>query len=278
MTFKKFYIIIFLVFSILPTQKIFAQTPNTGFVSENIWYSKDPLMEGDKVQIYTFVFNPDSRELSGTVIFFDKTVLLGKKEFVIPPKGAKDVFINWTTTAGDHIIFAKIENAKFLLSNGKYEEVYIALNETEKNSQTISKKITSADTNTDINPISNISNTVSDSISNIKNIIEEKTPNFITQPILATTNKLEELRKNINTTGQLKKEEIKKEIENLNSTKINKEGNSKTTRNPLLKPFKYVELFFVSTLSLILNNKILFYGILLILIFFILRYIWKKIF
>lgn len=278
MTFKKFYIIVFLIFSILPTQKIFAQTPNTGFVSGNIWYSKDQLEEGDKVKIYTFIFNPDVRELSGVVIFFDNTILLGKKEFTILPKGAQDVSIDWTVNAGNHIIFAKIENAKFLLSNGKYEEVYLAENETEKNSQTISKKITSVDTNTDKNTISNISDTVSDSISNIKNTIEEKTPNFITQPILATTNKLEELRKNINTTGQLKKEEVKKEIENLNSTKINKEGNSKTTTNPLLKPFKYVELFFVSTLSLILNNKILFYGILFILIFFILRYIWKKIF
>ena len=60
-------------------QKILAQSSNTGFVPGNIWYSKDPFEEGDKVKIYTFIFNPDSRELSGTVIFFDKTVLLGKK-------------------------------------------------------------------------------------------------------------------------------------------------------------------------------------------------------
>ncbi len=140
MILRKIGIILFLIFSLLPMEKISAQSPNTGFVQANLWYSKDPFEEGDKIKIYTFIFNPDARELSGIVVFFDKTVLLGKKEFTIPAKTANDVSIDWTVTAGDHTIFGKIENAKFLVSAGKYEEVYIAENETEKSSRTVSKK------------------------------------------------------------------------------------------------------------------------------------------
>ena len=110
----------------------------------------------------------------------------------------------------------------------------------------------------------------------IKKIIEEEIPDFITKPIVSTTDKLEEFRENINITSENKKEEIKNEIEVLNSKKSISSLETKT--NPFLKPFKYVELFFLSIFSFIFNNKILFYGLIVIIIFFIFRFIWKKLF
>lgn len=267
MILKKVGVVLFLVLFVFPIYKIFAQSSNTGFVSENIWYSKDPFEEGDKIKIYTFIFNPDIRELSGTVIFFDKTVLLGKKDFIISSKKASDISINWTVTAGDHTIFGKIENAKFLISKGKYEEIYLTENETEKSSRTISKKIDSQ--LVDIN-------TNHTYVEDIKKIIEEKTPDFITKPIISTFNRIGEFRENINLTSENKKEEIKNDIKVLDS--IKNTSNSETKTNPFLKPFKYIELFFLSIFSFILNNKILFYGLIVIVVFFILRFIWEKIF
>ena len=225
MTLKKITTILFLIFSLLPIQKIFAQDSNTGFVSGNIWYSKDPFEEGDKIKIYTFIFNPDSRELSGTVIFFDKTVLLGKKDFTIPAKTANDVSIDWTVTAGGHIIFGKIENAKFLISEGKYEEVYLAENETERSSRAVSKKIISKETDM-------IKGAAP--VSELKKIIEEKTPNFIAEPIVSTVSTLEEFRINTNIASDNKKEEIKSEIKILDAKKTTSKENTKT--NPFLKP------------------------------------------
>ncbi len=274
MTFKKFGIILFLMFSLLPIQKTFAQTPNTGFVSGNIWYSKDPFEEGDKIQILTFIYNPDARELSGTVFFFDKTVLLGKKDFAIAPKTANDISINWTVTAGDHEIFGKIENAKFLISKGNYEETYLSQNETEKSSRSVSKKITTktpADTKTDT-----ITNTIGTSVQDVTKAIKENTPNFITKPIVSTANGLESIRDNLSTSSENKKEDVKKEIDKLNSTKSTPDSNK--TTSPLLKPFKYVELFLLTISSFILNNKIIFYGLIAIAVFFILRFIWNKVF
>jgi len=276
MTFKKIGIILFLIFSLISTQKLLAQVTNVGFVPGNIWYSKDPFEEGDKIKIYTFIFNPDSRELSGTVIFFDKTVLLGKKDFTLPAKTANDISIDWTVTAGDHAIFAKIENAKFLISKGKYEEVSLAENETEKDSRTVSKKIVSKATDKNIE-------TTGTSVSDITDTIQENIPDFITKPIISSVNSLETFRENLNTVSNNKKEEIKKEIKTLNDVDLKvgiSKGNltAKSETSPLLKPFKYVEIFFLSIFSFLLSNKILFYGILAIIIFFLLRFIWKKIF
>ncbi|MFA6585707.1 MAG: hypothetical protein WCS86_00920 [Candidatus Paceibacterota bacterium] len=266
---KKFGLVLFLIFSLFPIQKIHAQTTNTGFVSGNIWYSKDPFEEGDKIKIYTFIFNPDSRELSGTVIFFDKTTLLGKKSFVIPGKGADDISIDWTVTTGDHTIFGKIENAKFLISKDKYEEVYLAENETEKSSRTVSKKIIPKTNDNSINSITS-------SVSDIAKTIGEKTPAFITEPVISSTNKLDEIRLDLKNSSEAKKVEIQNDIKKLENTKVALEPKSATST--LVKPFKYAEVFFLTIFSYLLSNKILFYGILILIIFFILRYIWKKIF
>ena len=93
MTQKKFLIFLFLTL-LFPINKISAEIANVGFIPDNIWYSKDPFFEGDKIKIYTLIFNPDGRELSGTVSFFDKTILLGKKDFRVSGNGVKDISID----------------------------------------------------------------------------------------------------------------------------------------------------------------------------------------
>src|SRR5438552_250675 len=110
---RKFWAILVLLFFLMPVGAL-AQS-NAGFIPSNIWYSKDPFEEGDKIKIYTLIFNPDSRQLSGTVSFFDQDNLLGKKTFTVTAKGVKDIAIDWMATVGSHKIYAKIESAQFLV-------------------------------------------------------------------------------------------------------------------------------------------------------------------
>src|SRR3989338_5661631 len=70
MTLKKALIFVLIINSLFGACRAYAQSSNAGFVPGNIWYSLDPFLEGDKIKIYTLIFNPDPRELSGTVIFF----------------------------------------------------------------------------------------------------------------------------------------------------------------------------------------------------------------
>jgi hypothetical protein len=286
---KKIGIILFLVFSIIPIQNIFAQVPNVGFVPANIWYSKDPFLEGDKIKIYTLLYNPDEKELSGTVIFFDNTTLLGQKDFKISAKAVKDFSIDWTVTTGDHVIFAKIENAKFLISTGKYEEVYLAENKTEESKRSVASKI-----------ITNLSDTIADKITNttivsdIGKTIKDKTPAVVSETVGSTINSLENFRTNIDTSLKNKKEAVQNELDVLNKTKIsvNEEptlgetkGKTMTEKlndlknsNYILKPFKYVELFFLNILSFIFKTGILFYSLSVVVLFLIIRYFWRLIF
>ncbi len=281
---RKLGIILFLILSIFPIGRIHAQSSNVGFVSGNIWYSKDPFEEGDKIKIYTLIFNPDKRELSGTVVFFDKTVFLGKKDFIVPAGGVRDIFVNWTVTVGDHKIFGNIQESKFLVSKGVYEDVYLSSSETEKSERTVSKKIIpeipKPSSTADIDDIENKDGGVSGTIQSIQETIKEGTPDFIAKPILATVNAVDGFRTNIGTLSNNKRDEVKAEIEafsdNKNNTKIL--SDSKINSNKLLKPFKYVELFFFGLSSFIFNNKLIFYGISVVILFFSVRFILRKIF
>ncbi len=271
MTLKKISLILFLLFSLLPVSKIYGANSNAGFIPANIWYSKDPFEEGDKIKIYTLVFNPDARELSGTVFFFDNTILLGKKDFSASPKGTKDISIDWTVNAGDHTIFGKIENAKFLIGTSKYEEVYLAENETDKNKTTVAKKIIpKAD-------IGNIINTLSSPINSVNKFVEEKIPDEVKKPINESVNAVENFRINTAKETENKKEVIKGDIKKLGENKSVLNNNTDKS-STLLKPFKYIELFFLSVFSFILNTKIVFYIISILILFFLIKYIWKKIF
>ncbi|MEI6280697.1 MAG: hypothetical protein WCP17_01715 [bacterium] len=278
---RKYWIILIILLCLVPTNCIRAQTTNAGFIPGNIWYSIDPFEEGDKIKIYTVVFNPDPRELYGTVIFFDNTVFLGKKDFIVSAKGVRDVSLDWVATPGIHSIFGKIENAKFLISKDKYEDVYLAENETNKSSRTVNKKITinneTISKNTD-SILGGVSDFGSNSIKGIENAITTKTPDFIAKPIVLGASTLENFRKDVGSVSKNKANTAQDQIKYSNIGANAKQSSKKIETSAFLKPFKYIELFFFTFLSFIFNNKFIFYGILIILIFVILRYIWHLIF
>lgn len=273
MIFKKFLLVVLLALSFLPFYQIHAETSNTGFVQSDIWYSKDPFEEGDKIKIYTLVFNPENKELSGTVIFFDKETILGQKDIKILAKSTKDISIDWTVTAGKHTIYAKINNPKFLISAGKYETALLNNNETEKDIFTVSKKIIG--TESDGSESSNEQSGENSDVNTIMNLIQEKTPAFISKPIITITNALESFRMDTGEKTSTKHEEVKQELEELKQAEAEKPAEEKSKTE---KPFKNIELFALKIFSFILNNQYVFYTVLFVLVFVVLRYIWLKIF
>ncbi len=277
MNFRKVWLVLFLLLFLLPIETS-AQTQNAGFVPGSIWYSKDPFEEGDKIKIYTLIFNPDKRELSGTVLFFDKTTLLGKKDFAIATQTAKDLSINWTVDAGSHSIRAEIQNAKFLLSPGKYEAAKLAESETKADTRTVSKKIIPGEAGEGESKTAATGGASFESIKNLGTSIEEYTPDFIANPIVLGASFVEDFRVDTGATTENKKAEVQAEIKTLEEKKTPESSEPAKESNVFLKPFKYVELFFLSIASFLLNNKILFYIILFALVALILRFIWNKIF
>lgn len=240
-----------------------------GFLPQNIWFSKDSFLEGDKIKIYTLVFNPDQRELYGSVLFFDNDTLLGKKTFSVPGTNVLQISIPWQVTSGQHVIYAKIENTRFLNSPGKYEDVYLSSNESEKTKITIEKKETNIEEKKEAEAKTENSES-NNQVSKIGEYIKDNTPSFIAKPTVKIAENLDSRRESI--AESLSKEQSK--IENdIKKTKEPTEQKSK-----IKKPLQYIGLFFVSLFKFIFTKKILFYVLLALLIFFTVRFIWRKFF
>lgn len=148
--FKKGFLSFLLLASAIPNI-LYSYTGlnNSGIISGNIWFSKNPFFEGELVRIYTAIYNSSDAALEGDVNFYDSNILLGTKRFAVPSGGnLQDVFINWKATEGDHKFSAKLTNTQVSVSGGKPEAVTISSAET-------AEKVVAVETDTDGDQISN---------------------------------------------------------------------------------------------------------------------------
>lgn len=99
---------------------------NAGFVPANIWYSKDPFFSGDKIRIYTILFNGSLYDLTGVVEFYDNETLINSSDFSLAGSGrVRDVWVDWVPKEGKHVITARIVKTKITDRNGKKRDVVL---------------------------------------------------------------------------------------------------------------------------------------------------------
>lgn len=244
---------------------------NVGFVENSIWYSQTPKVEGESVKVYTAIWNGSASDISAHVEFYDGTTLLGSRDVKVTPENISDVFIIWKVTAGDHNISARITKSSTLVG-GVATNFTVADNNVAANKISISKKV-AVDVGA-ITPVDTIAKKVSDALpaqvaAPVKDIASqvdnyrEDTRVTIEENIIATKKKIAEMDKPVS-----------------KSSTTSKDKNPKLAANSLSgtdKPIAYVELFFLTCASFIFTNKVVFYGICIVLLFLVLRFIFNKI-
>lgn len=280
-----------------------------GIITGAIWYSETELKEGESVKIYTAVWNPESENLTGTVIFNDKNTVLGKKDFIAQPETLEEVFIEWKIPAGEHAISARITNTRVTKTDGGTRSVSLSETETPEYKFFVSKKIVPAEKTgekeSDIKSLS-LENSTEDEnkdsgslLSKAENIVSEHTPEFL-KP---ATDSLENFRLSTAEKLENKKESFKKEIEEAKvetqtnpvekdeKTSVKSDAKSAVAEEKIdsekkesketigkASPMAYAGFFFSMLGSYIFSHGILFYIILAVIVFFILRFIYKRIF
>lgn len=123
---------------------------------------------------------------------------------------------------------------------------------------------------------SNAGNSGSDQIHNIKKIIGEKTPEFLAKPIIWGVTALEDFRVKTSASLKEKKDKLRVEISLFGEDKIS--PTEKAKQSELAKPFKYAILFFVFIAWVVFSYIFVFYGFVLVIVFLILRSIWRLFF
>jgi len=116
------FALLFVGFSVQAQTKILK---NIGFVQDNIWYSKDPFFNGDKIRIYTAVLNSSQYDFKGILEFFAGGKSVGKSSFSLVSGGFQVLWADWTAEGGSRKIYANIVEAKISLPGGVEEVVVL---------------------------------------------------------------------------------------------------------------------------------------------------------
>lgn len=286
---KKYFLFSLLAFSLL-VHMAYADTPSStsGIIPGQIWYSEDQILEGDIVKIYTAVWNSTKAPLSVKVEFYDKNVILGTRDLIVPSEKLVDVSVNWKVTLGDHVISAKIISSN--LTTGKKDAVVLSSVSTKEDKKFIAKVIKNAD-----GTITTIPDDSQSAVNNIGSQISDILPTSISTPVTNVFDAVDTTRLNVLNGVNISKSLTQKKIDSYNppvveqnpDTNINDKlptTKPETVQDPAVtpqsstdKPIAYLKLFFLSVLAFILGSKLVFYGLLLAMIFFLIRFIYRKI-
>lgn len=276
------YIFIFILASfLLSTGFSYADTASgTGFIPGQIWYS-EPLVEGNTVKIYTAIWNGDKDPITVHVEFYDSKVILGSRDLTVEPSKIQEVSVSWKVTSGDHIISAKISSSS-ITTGGKKENITLDNAKTIED-HTFVPVSTKKEDGTDLKSVDVMKNEITKATTALKDVI----PESVGTPIASSLGSIDAFRGNTYTKILDTKIQTQKEIDALEkkdektSSPDSKTTKSETTQAKPLdatdKPITYVKLFLFSLLSFIFGSKIVFYGIAALLIFIIIRFIFRKI-
>jgi len=274
----KKYLIFFVFIYLSFTSTLYAsEFATTGFIPGQIWYSTDPLILGSTVKIYTAVWNNTSTPLSTNVEFYDGKTLLGTRYIVVPSMQLKEASITWKVTAGDHTISAKIISP-IITTNGKKKNIILNRISTGIDKKYISVALNKTDGNSasDSNIIKNQMDKATSSLNNI-------VPESISTPVSNKVGIIDRFRYDTFKNITVIKIETEKKIKEFDNKKNITNSNTITTQTKVGiddatdKPITYLKLFFFTVLSFIFGSKLVFYLLILITLFFIVRGIYRKI-
>lgn len=270
---KTFIILSIAIF--LPNYTLAIETNNTGFISESVWFSEEELVLGESVNIYTALFNNSASVLEGSVTFFDKDVVLGVKSFSIPEKSVRDVKQSWIVTSGDHEMYASL--------SVKQTNIELGDKMTEPIEFTIKAPVVAEKA-----PVTGETAEILSDVDNLQEKIVDSIPPEVSDKIESSFSGVESFRVETSTNIEEKKDAKQEIVDELKSLpekdsvdlEIGLEDgktNVDVKSTPLDTPIAYAGLFFYTILSYIFKSTILFYGLCIVLVFLILRAIYRAI-
>lgn len=82
---------------------VMADGGSAGIPKDLMWFSKNPFYAGETINVYTIIYNSTPYQFAGVVELRDGNEVLGRRDFIVGPSGASDVVeIPWQVSLGEH--------------------------------------------------------------------------------------------------------------------------------------------------------------------------------
>jgi hypothetical protein len=243
----------------------------TGFVDKSIWLSNESPKEGDTISIYTALFNSDAGTFSGKVAFYDGSIILDTKDFSIAGRMVGTISTDWKVTAGDHALRAEVIDPT-VTADGKKQSVYLGDAKTPEYKLTVKKTIIQP-------PVAAPAPTSTTGTSSIIS----KIPTSVSAPVVSAATAIDTWRADTGAAFSDKKDAIQKEIDgtaknSVATISVTSDGKAAVapTSDTLKTPVAYAKLFFFQAAAFVFQNKIIFYGLCVLILFLVGRSIRRR--
>lgn len=254
----------------------------TGFVDTPLWLTPPVAEEGSMVTLRALFRNEEENTLSGTVLFYDGDVLLGRKAITIPVGTVATASVTFRIGAGEHAFSAQMSNLTGAISSGKFEPVALSLPSAKLQKFNVAKTV---DTNLSAQAGKATSSGGSEvqilkQIDAVEKNVLASVPESVKEDVMENVKIVEDFR--ISASDDLSKlrNEANKKVAQIKVTAEN-ESQKSTKVAPATKyvdrPLAYVKYGIFSALAFIFATPIAFYLIGVILAFLVLRYLYRKI-
>ncbi len=252
----------------------------TGFVDAPIWFYPENPADGDTVTVQAVFRNDEKNLLTGSVLFYDNDLLLGKKSITIAPQNIALASVSFKIGPGNHSFSAQMSSLSESQNGGQTVPIALPIEVAKSPSYFVSKSIP--------NPFSAQAKGGSDAseqallkqVDDIQNKVLESVPAEIKERVSSSAKSLDTWRDDSADNLTEKKDIAKEKLENLQ--KQNSKTETAKTVSPSSKyidtPFAYVKFWIYSMLAFVFATPVMFYIVGLLFVFFVLRFIFGKIF
>jgi hypothetical protein len=260
---------------------IFAQFLHaaTGFVGNPIWIYPEFPREGELTTLSTLFHNGETQKLSGTVLFYDNNILLGKKSLTIAPGTVGTASIVFHVEPGNHVFSASAQGFQEISNSGSSKTYALPLGKAEMPKLFVTKN----GSGSGVEAVGLKASAQAQPILNKVDEVEEKVinsiPESVKQPVVATVESLERIR--VSTSVKLQssvavakeKVEIQKEAA---AQQVKESGEVAPSTKYINSPFASVRLFVAQLFHYIFSHAYLFYIALFGVLFLSIRAIIRK--
>ena len=251
----------------------------TGFVDTPMWVSPNKPHEGDSVTLSAVFRNAEQETISGTILFYDANTLIDEKPVTLRPDEASIVTTTFTITAGGHLFSATTKNLSQVSSTGKLEVLAVPPATIKLPLSFVPKTIMVAGQAGGASGDSTavILNQIDKAQTAVLNVVSPTTK----KKISTTASSIDTWRADNGASFAKSKNEAKTAID------AKKSGTTKTakttSKNQKVQsasvtagPLTYVKYAFFWLLSVLFSSALVFYVFILLLLYFLLRYLFRK--
>lgn len=265
----RFILTAILISFFLGSNSVYAEnnTP-VGFIENPIWFSKDSIVGGETVKIYTLIYNGSTEQLKGMVVFYNDKVVLGRREIIVPSKTVKDVSVDWKPISGTYRVRAVLENSRLIDLKGVEIKTIDISQETKENVVQVKEpELIKVEEKIKESGTEDVSKTFKDFGNNIATDIPKTASNIF--------NKIDTARSDSSLFLEKQKDAAKVEKDKV----VVKDDSVKTKKTSFIpdNPFAIAKYYLFTVLLFLFNTKVIFFSLLVLILYLLLRFIYRKI-